>query len=137
MEQILHADLDQESEENLKMAAIVKAEREEAHINLVMTLRVLDRLTEENLLAVLMGRAEMQWNEALDKHVAFCTKLGEDPYEGAHMEWLSAIMKLFYDSYYEVEMKLEAIRVANEYPGDSDNMEMGDANPMQVLVEKL
>ena len=111
------------------MAMIEKAERDEAQINLAMTVRILDGLTEENLLVLLMGRAETQWDEALDKHVAFCTKLGEDPYEGAHMEWLSAITKLFYDSYYEVEMKLEAIRVANESPGDSDIMEMGDDNP--------
>ena len=96
------------------MAMIEKAERDEAQINLAMTVRILDGLTEENLLVLLMGRAETQWGEALDKHVTFCTKLGEDPSEGAHEEWASAITKLFYECYYEVEKKLEAIRVANE-----------------------
>ena len=109
LEQILHADLDQESEENLKMAAIVKAERDEAQKNLAMTLSELDGLTEVNHLVVSMGRAQIQFEMAKKRHIVFCILMEEDSCTGAHLEWSNALGDLFSACCDKAEEKLKAL----------------------------
>ena len=98
------------------MATTAKAERDEAHTNLVLALKKLDGLTRENQLAVSMGRAQEQYDKAVKKHIAFCAKKGEDPLQGAHIEWSLALGNLYDESYGRAEEKMEAIRVAMSLP---------------------
>ena len=84
-----------------------------------------------------MGRAQEQYDKAIKKHIAFCAKKGEDPLQGAHIEWSLALGKLYDESYGRAEEKMEAIRVANEPPKITDALKLTNAKMEWTVAESL
>ena len=119
----------------LKNAVNAKAERDEAVIHLRVTLRKLDWLTRENQLVVSMGRAQEQYERAIEKHVAFCAEQGENPFAGAHGYWQIVLGDLYSRSLGRAEKKLKAIRVANEPHENSDASKLADAKLEWSIAE--
>ena len=96
------------------MAAITRAERDEAERYLKVTLKRLDWSTKEDRLVVSMERAQEQYAIAVEKHVAFCAEQDEDPFMGAHGEWQFELEDLYSRIMGRAEDKLEAIKLASD-----------------------
>ena len=84
-------------------------------------------MTKENQLVVLMGRAQEQYDIAIEKHAAFCAEQGEDPFMGAHGYWQLVLGDLYSQSLGRAEEKLKAIHLASEPPGNTDAVKLTNA----------